>query len=60
MNQLFDSGLKNKPIAHCPELPFGITFSSRYVNIETMNIISSDVKINKFLAITKVIYFTAV
>ena len=37
--------LKIKPI----ELPFGIISSSSYDNIETMNIISSDVERNKVL-----------
>ena len=33
-------------IASCFELPFGITSSSSHVNIETMNIISSDVEMD--------------
>ena len=45
-----DSSFKNKRIAYCTELPFGIISSSNYVNIETMNIISSDVEMNKVLA----------
>ena len=47
-----DSSLKNKRIAYCFELPFGIICFSSYVNIETMNIISSDKKTNEFLANT--------
>ena len=43
-----DSSFKNKPIAYCLELRFGIISSSSYVNIETMNIISSAVKIINF------------
>ena len=45
-----DSSLKNKRIAYCLELPFGIISSPTYVNIETMKIISSDVEMNKVLA----------
>ena len=41
-----DSNLKNKCIAYCLELPFGILSFSCYVNIEAMNIISFDVEIN--------------
>ena len=36
-------------MAYCFELPFGISFSS-YVNIESMNITSFDVEMNKVLA----------
>ena len=43
-----DSSLKNKCIAYCPELPFGILSFSSYVDIEAMNIISSDVEINEY------------
>ena len=42
-----DSSLKNKCIAYCPELSFGILSFSSYVDIEAMNIISSDVEINE-------------
>ena len=42
-----DSSLKAKCIAYCLELPFGIISLSSYVNIETMNIISSDTNITK-------------
>ena len=45
-----DLSLKKKQIAYCFELPFGIIYFSSYVNIETMNIISSDVEVNKILA----------
>ena len=41
-----DLSLKDKYIAYCHELPFGIISPSSYVNIETMNIICSDVEIN--------------
>ena len=44
-----DSSFKNKRVAYCFELPFGIISSSSYVNTETMNIISSDVGMNKVL-----------
>ena len=42
--------LKNKGIAYCFELTFGMIFFSSYVYIETMNVISSDVEMNKRLA----------
>ena len=42
-----DSSFKNKHIAYCLELPFGIMSSSSYIIIEIMNIISSDVEMNK-------------
>ena len=42
-----ESRLKDKCIAYYDELPFGI-LSSCYINIETMNIISSDIEINEF------------
>ena len=46
-----DSSFKNKLVAYCLELPFGIISFSSYVNIETINIISSDtdVEMNKVL-----------
>ena len=43
-----DSSLKNKCIAHCPELPFGILSFSSYVDIEAMNIIFSELEINVY------------
>ena len=43
-----DSNLKNKYIAYCLELLFGILSFSRYVNIEAINIISSDIEINEY------------
>ena len=55
-----DSSFKNKPIAYCLELPFGIIFLSSYVTMETINIISSDVDINKNLLINKIYYFRSV
>ena len=45
-----DSSFKNKLIAYCLELPFRIISSSIYVNVEIVNIISSDVEMNKVLA----------
>ena len=45
-----DSSFKNKCITYFFELPFGIISFSSYVNIETMNIISSDVEMNNVLA----------
>ena len=40
---------KSEGIAYCLELPFGTIASSGYVNIETMNIISSDIEMNHVL-----------
>ena len=48
--KLIDSSFKNKHTTYCLELPFRIISFSSYANIETMNTISSDVKINEFLA----------
>ena len=45
-----DLTLKNKGIASCFELLFGIISCSSFVNIEKMNIISSDVEMKKVLA----------
>ena len=45
-----DSSFKNKLIAYCLELLFRIISSSIYVNVEIVNIISSDVEMNKVLA----------
>ena len=39
-----DSSLKDKCVAYCPELPFEIISLCSYLNIKTMNIISSDTK----------------
>ena len=39
--------IKNKQTAFCSNLPFGILSFSSYVDIESMNIISSDVDINE-------------
>ena len=36
---------------HCPELPFEILPTRSYLNIETMNIISSDTKTPKKLSV---------
>ena len=44
------SGFKNNRITYCVELSFGIISSSRYINIQTLNIISSDVEMNKISA----------
>ena len=44
-----DSIFKNKCTVYCLELPFGIISFCRYVGIETMNIISSDVEMHKVL-----------
>ena len=43
-----DLSFKNKQIAFCPELPFGLLSFSSYVDIKAMNIISSDVEINEY------------
>ena len=45
-----DLSLENKCITFRFELPFGIIYFSSYVNIETINIISPDVEMNKPLA----------
>ena len=42
-----DLSLKNRQIAFCSDLIFGISFSS-YVDIETMNVIFSDVVMNEY------------
>ena len=46
--KLIDSNLKNKCIDYCPELPFGISSFSSYVDIRAINIISSDVEKNEY------------
>ena len=43
-----DLSIKNKQVAFCSNLPFGILSFSSYVNIETMNIIFSDVDMNEY------------
>ena len=43
-----DLSLKDKYIAYCHELVFGIISFSSFINIETMNIISSDVETNEY------------
>ena len=43
-----DSNFNNKQIAYCPDLPFRIISFNSFVNIETMNIISSDVDVNGY------------
>ena len=43
-----DITLKNKCIAYCPELPFGILSFSSHADIEAMNIISSNAEINEY------------
>ena len=45
-----DLSLKNKCIDYCFELPFGIISFSSHFSIEAINIISSDVEMNKILA----------
>ena len=42
-----DLSIKNKQIAFCPELPFGILSFSRFVDIEAMNIISFNIEMNE-------------
>ena len=42
-----DSNFSNKQRAYCPDLPFGIISFNSFVNIETMNIFSSDVEVNE-------------
>ena len=44
-----NSNFNNKPIAYCPDLPFGIISSfNSFINIETMNIIFSYVEVNEY------------
>ena len=43
-----DSNFNNKEIASCPSLLFGIISLNRFVNIETMNIIFSNVEVNEY------------
>ena len=45
-----DSSLKDKCIAYCPELPFGMLSACSYLNIKTINIISSDTRLTKNLS----------
>ena len=42
-----DSSLKDKYMVYCSVLPFGIISFSCYINIKTMNNISSVIEINK-------------
>lgn len=42
------SSLKNKFIVRCCKLPSGILYFSSYVDFKAMNVILSDVKINKY------------
>ena len=42
-----DLNFKNKQIAYCLDLLFGISFYS-FVNIETINIIFSNVEVNEY------------
>ena len=41
-----DIDLDGKSVTHNPELLFGLISMSEYINIDTMNIIFSDVEIN--------------
>ena len=41
-----DTDLKGKSIAYSPLLPFALLSMSEFINIDTMNIISSDVEID--------------
>ena len=43
-----DLSIKNKQIAFCPNLPFGILSLSSYLDIASMNIISSNVEMNEY------------
>ena len=45
---LIDLSFKNKQIAYCPDLPFGIISFNSFVNIETMNTIFSDLEVNEY------------
>ena len=46
-----DSSIKDKCIAYCPELTFGIISPYIYLDIGKMNIISSDTKIINKLSV---------
>ena len=49
-----DLSIKNKQKTFCSNLPFGILSLSSYVDIESMNIISSNVDMNEYkLLVTK-------
>ena len=49
-----DLSIKSKQITFCSNLPFGILSLSSYVDIESMNIISSNVDMNEYkLLVTK-------
>ena len=37
-----------KQIAYCPDLPFAIISFNSFVNIETLNVIFSDVEVNEY------------
>ena len=54
-----DLDLKNKPIAYHPEFPYEIISSNSYINIETINIIYSNVEIteNYFIGIKSIDIF---
>ena len=41
-----DSDLEGKSLAYSPLLPFALLSMSEFINIDTMNIISSDVEID--------------
>ena len=43
-----DLSIKNQKIAFCSNLPFGMLSFSNYVDIESMNTISSDVDMNEY------------
>ena len=46
--EAIDLNTKNKQIAFCPNLLFGILSFSSYVDIESMNIISANVDMNEY------------
>ena len=43
-----DLSIRNKQIAFCSNLPFGILSFSNYVDIKAVNIISSDVQTDEY------------
>lgn len=43
-----DSSIENKKIVFCYGLPFAILSFNNYLNIESMNFISSDVQTNEY------------
>ena len=45
---IFDLSIKNRQITFCFNSPFGILSFSSYVDIESMNVILSDIDMNEY------------